>query len=117
MPDARPEPLEPFGTPDGARANLEEVVEGFVTFGSAHWGGLATRGDDVSARVIVGRKGSGKTVYLRRLQSHAAADASRYADSIQRSLPTTLDVVRFCQWFTTDKVDDAWTLLWSRAIL
>jgi hypothetical protein len=56
----------PFGNPDGSRAAIEEVLEGFVNFGSPLvWGGLAMRDDDRKARVIVGRKGSGKlSIYV-----------------------------------------------------
>ena len=108
----------PFGNPDGSRADLEEISKGFVTFGTAPlWGGLSTRPDDLTARVIVGRKGSGKTVYLRRLRAHAATEPSLFADEIQQGLPTTLDIVRFCQWFDEKVLTEQWMLLWHRAIL
>jgi len=110
--------VAPFGNPDGSRAELADVLRKFVDFqGEAAWGGLATRNDDLSARVIVGRKGSGKTVYLRRLQAGAADEESLYADSIQQGLPTTNEVVKFCQWFPKDVLTEQWMLLWNRAII
>jgi hypothetical protein len=108
----------PFGNPDGSRAAIEEVLEGFVNFGSPLvWGGLAMRDDDRKARVIVGRKGSGKTVYLRRLQAAAVKEDSLYADDIQQRVPSTESIVRFCQLFEGSIVDEKWTNLWRCAIL
>lgn len=109
--------LAPFGNPDGSRADIVDILQGFVHFGSAAWGGLATPQDDLSARVLVGRKGSGKTVYLRRLQSYASDDASLYADVIQQGLPTTAAIVKFCQWFPENVLTERWMELWSRAVL
>jgi hypothetical protein len=110
----------PFGNPDGARAEIENVLEGFITFGDEHiWGGLATRKDDRKARVIVGRKGSGKTVYLRRLHSDASAQDSLYTDfAIQQSkgLPTTDAIVRFSQ-IRTRSVTESWTAVWRAGLL
>ena len=108
----------PFGNPDGSRADIEEVLKGFVDFGgSAVWGGLGMKSNDLSARVIVGRKGSGKTVYLRRLQAAADDQDSVYADHIQQSLPTTENIIKFCQFFEEHILTEKWMLLWHRAIL
>jgi hypothetical protein len=110
--------VAPFGNPDGSRAELEDVLSKFVDFqGAGAWGGLATRKNDLTARVIVGRKGSGKTVYLRRLQAGAADEESLYADSIQQSLPTTNEIVKFCQWFPKEILTEQWMLLWNRAFI
>jgi len=110
--------LTPFGNPDGARADLDEVNDGFVKFGSG-WGGLSTLASDLSARVLVGRKGSGKTLYLRRLQAHAAHDLSIYAGEIQQDVPPTDMVIRYCQWFGvgTRLGQEYWNHLWQRAIM
>ncbi len=108
----------PFGNPDGSRADLDEVIQGFINFPEAGaWGGLATSDDDRTVRVLVGRKGSGKTVYLRRLQASASLDRSVYADVIQQSLPTTEAVIQFCQWFPDHLLSERWVELWSRALL
>jgi type II secretory pathway predicted ATPase ExeA len=50
-------------------------------------------------RVIVGKLGAGKTVYLRRLQDFQAHQDSVYADVPQQSLPKTEVIVKACQWF------------------
>src|SRR5436305_7755088 len=110
--------MGPFGNPDGARATIEEVLDGFVNFGSeAVWSGLAMRANDRTARIIVGRKGSGKTVYLRRLQAEAALEESLYADVIQQSIPSTECIIRFCQLFPNNVLIGKWAELWRLAIL
>jgi hypothetical protein len=64
------DPTGPFGNPDGSRAPIENILNNFVDFhGNPAFGALATRPDDATTRVIVGRLGAGKTVYLRRLRS------------------------------------------------
>jgi hypothetical protein len=71
----------PFGTPDGSRADLEDILHDFVALdGRPGFGGVATRADDAMVRVIVGRIGAGKTVYMRRLFSFQEASKSVYAD-------------------------------------
>lgn len=108
----------PFGNPDGSREQLDQIVKTFVTFGNASaWGGLSTPADDRSARILVGRKGSGKTLYLRRLHAHASTEPSLYADPIQQDRISTSKVIGFCQWFNRNDVDEKWTALWGRAIL
>lgn len=108
----------PFGNPDGSRSDLTEVIDDFVTFDELIFGaGLGIRQDDLSARVIVGAKGSGKTVYLRRLQAAASANSSVYADAIQQELPATHQVVKFCQCFSGSTLTENWMSLWHDAIL
>ena len=110
--------LTPFGNPDGSRADIDEITKGFVSFGNpAVWGGLSTPPNDLTARVLAGRKGSGKTVYLRRLQASAAENKSLFADDIQQDLPTTQEIVKFCQLFPDDQLTESWMVLWRRAIM
>jgi hypothetical protein len=60
----------PFGNPDGSRAPIENILDNFVDFhGNPAFGALASRPDDATTRVLVGRLGAGKTVYLRRLRT------------------------------------------------
>jgi ABC-type phosphate/phosphonate transport system ATPase subunit len=89
----------PFGNPDGSRADLDEVLDNFVDFrGNPVFGALATRANDATAQVIVGRMGAGKTVYLRRLHSYQQQQESVFAGHIQQSVPTTEVIVKACQW-------------------
>ncbi len=108
----------PFGNPDGSRADIEDVISEFVDFGGdPAYGHLATRANDSMVRVIVGKLGAGKTVYLRRLQDFQAHQDSVYADVPQQSLPKTEVVVKACQWFSDRVLVEKWMQIWERAII
>src|SRR5215831_6122016 len=108
----------PFGNPDGSRSDILDVVDNFVDFEDLPVsGGLAIRADDLSRRVIVGAKGSGKTVYLRRLRAAASQNESVYADVVQQDLPATSNIVKFCQCFGKHDLTEKWMQLWYCAIM
>jgi hypothetical protein len=108
----------PFGNPDGSRADIEDVLGDFVDFGGdPAYGHLATRASDSKVRIIVGKLGAGKTVYLRRLQDFQAHQESVYADVPQQSLPNTEVVVKACQWFSDRVLVEKWMQIWDRAIM
>jgi hypothetical protein len=114
----RLDPVGPFGNPDGSRADIEDVLSEFVDFGGdPAYGHLATRANDSMVRVIVGKLGAGKTVYLRRLQDFQAHQDSVYADVPQQSLPKTEVVVKACQWFSDRVLVEKWMQIWERAIM
>src|SRR5215211_9251050 len=114
----RSDPVGPFGNPDGSRAPIERVLYDFVDFrGNPAFGALATPADDATSRVIVGRLGAGKTVYLRRLRSFQARQESVYADHPQQNLPSTEAIVKACQWFPERFLTEKWMQVWSRAVL
>src|SRR5438046_7226314 len=111
-------PVGPCGNPDGSRADLEDVISECVDFGGdPAYGHLATRANDSMVRVIVGKLGAGKTVYLRRLQDFQAHQDSVYADVPQQSLPKTEVVVKACQWFSDSVLVEKWMQIWERAIM
>ncbi len=114
----RLDPVGPFGNPDGSRADIEDVLSEFVDFGgNPAYGHLATRANDSMVRVIVGKLGAGKTVYLRRLQDFQSHQDSVYADLPQQSLPKTEVVVKACQWFSDSVLVEKWMQIWERAIM
>jgi hypothetical protein len=114
----RLDPVGPFGNPDGSRADIEDLISEFVDFGgNPAYGHLATRANDSKVRVIVGKLGAGKTVYLRRLQDFQAHQDSVYADAPQQSLPKTEVVVKACQWFSGSVLVEKWMQIWERAIM
>lgn len=59
----------PFGNPDGSHANLSDLLnQDFVHFDQSKYSsGISAESTDLTVRVLVGAKGSGKTAYLRRL--------------------------------------------------
>lgn len=108
----------PFGTPDGSRASIDTVMHDFVDLESiASFGALATRADDATVRVIVGKMGAGKTVYMRRLFSHQDSSNAVYADAPQQTLPQTDLIVQVCNWYPRAFLTEKWMHLWGRAIL
>ena len=114
----RLDPVGPFGNPDGSRADIEDLISEFVDFGGdPAYGHLATRANDSMVRVIVGKLGAGKTVYLRRLQDFQVHQDSVYADVPQQSLPKTEVVVKACQWFSDRVLVEKWMQIWERAIM
>src|ERR1700731_2722499 len=114
----RLDPVGPFGNPDGSRADIEDLISEFVDFGGdPAYGHLATRANDSMVRVIVGKLGAGKTVYLRRLQDFQAHQDSVYADLPQQGLPKTEVVVKACQWFSDQVLVEKWMQIWDRAIM
>src|SRR5262245_5928089 len=116
--NGRSDPVGPFGNPDGSRAPIERVLHDFVDFrGDPAFGALATRADDATSRVIVGRLGAGKTVYLRRLRSFQARQESVYADQPQQDPPSTETIVKACQWFPEQFLTEKWMQIWKRAVL
>lgn len=106
----------PFGTPDGARANLKEIMDGFVDI-EDEAADLGDPGEDLSGRIIVGRMGSGKTLYLRRSQAFAANDPATYGDEVRSDLPSTQDVIHVCHCYESHLITEAWTRIWRRALL
>jgi hypothetical protein len=107
-----------FGSPDGSRAELDDVLVDFVEFDAdPGFGGLATRADDSKVRVIAGKLGAGKTVYMRRLQDHQAHQVSVYAHLPEYNPPTTEVVVSAGQFFTGQVLAEKWAQVWDRAIL
>jgi hypothetical protein len=112
------DPVGPFGNPDGSRADIEDLIREFVDFGGDPvYGHLATRANDSMVRVIVGKLGAGKTVYMRRLQDFQSHQDSVYADVPQQSLPKTEVVVKACQWFSDSVLVEKWMQIWGRAIM
>ncbi|HEX2807399.1 MAG TPA: hypothetical protein VHN80_14635 [Kineosporiaceae bacterium] len=108
----------PFGNPDGSRADIDDMLSDFVDFGgSPAFGALATRADDSKVRVIAGKLGAGKTVYMRRLQDFQSHNGSVFADTPQQNLPKTEVIVKACQWFSGQVLVEKWMQIWERAIL
>ncbi len=112
-----------FGNPDGHRADLAEFIEFPHNFAAAD-----------RTRILVGRKGSGKTLYLRHLKD--VIDKSPSVESLGPSLTTdfapnasisetveqtqllmTHHVLRVAHWFPPAILTEIWMQLWGRAII
>ena len=113
--------LNPFGNPDGARADLKEIEYSFIT--EFPFGVQITKCEDelLNKRVIVGAKGSGKTVYLRKIQSmlkdkQANKTGIYVDDQIDQNMNCTEKVIAFCDFYSMDTLSEKWTQLWKTAI-
>lgn len=106
----------PFGTPDGARAHIGEIMSGFVGIDD-EGADLGDPAEDATARLIIGRMGSGKTLYLRRSQAFAAGDNATYADEVRSDLPSTQDIIQVSHRYESHLITEAWTAIWRKALL
>jgi hypothetical protein len=103
----------PFGHPDGAREDFANLIE----FGLERWGALGTNPEDAAARVIVGRKGSGKTYFMRRVHD-AMKRAGGYVSDIYEDPPPTDLVVDFSRRYAGNgRIIEKWAQLWRCSIL
>jgi len=107
----------PFGDSDGTRAQIKEIVNGFINFQEFKgFSGLAFEESDRIKRIIIGKKGSGKTIYLRRIQDLCKQEESTYVTSIPYDPPSTRLIVKICEWSNVQEVSELWTDIWQKAI-
>jgi hypothetical protein len=108
----------PFGDADAARVNAFQRAD-FVEFDRRRFRNtLALAAGDRDVRVIVGAKGAGKTIYLRRLEQALSGNRGVYVDRWQNRPPATAQVLEV--WSTSKSAHDCrrrWALIWRRAIM
>jgi len=113
----------PFGNPDAARGTpQEDALAGFIDISSTYFSGADSENldDFLKTRAIVGPKGSGKTLYLRKIKAslHSAKSIYSHSDMAKvLSLPTTDQIIRFSQCFGEDKVTGQWQRFWKSVII
>jgi hypothetical protein len=106
----------PFGDPDAARADLDAVMADYVPLGLVR-GQRVEPGVSMMTRIVAGRKGAGKTLFLRRLHAAASAHNAVYADVVSSTTPTTSEVVRIASAYRPPAIAEMWTSVWRAAIL
>jgi hypothetical protein len=110
--------IDPFGHPDGSKLDFTDLQRSFVKFTDvAAWGGLALDPEDLSARVLVGRKGSGKTLYQRRQRAHTKSLTDVLSFRREMEPPLTDLVVDFGFHVRDHRPVEYWKLAWNRSIL
>jgi Caspase domain len=109
----------PFGIPDGIRAELRDLMDGLVEFrGERDLSALDIDAHDRSARVIVGRRGAGKSLHLRRLQAASYTERAIYAPDVQRDVFRTEHVLLVLDWCRDPRIAiERWAEIWRCAIL
>lgn len=104
---------QPFGSPDGAA----EDAGSFITFQDiGRWRDLALKDDDRRARILVGRRGSGKSRYLRKLQISIREE--KLLDYAQRDTKIALRHLIWLHKVYPERAArlEAWENLWQCAI-
>jgi hypothetical protein len=107
---------DPFGDPDGAKAKDDEILKDFIDYASPFPTSHDSIDNELDVRILIGRKGSGKTHYLRRAHVLASSDHDRFADDIRSDHPQTEKVIIFWRLFREDP-EGKWKFFWRRAII
>ena len=119
--------IEPFGVADGALAELDGLEDSFV-HPPEYFGGIARTANDARVRVVVGRLGAGKSLYLRRMHRAQLDNASVFAEDTHgspfierpaRNLSDlqSADIVQFMERMDVDTDNtELWKRLWRAAI-
>lgn len=109
-----------FGDTDGSRANLRGFIDPTELRASAFFSP-----DPDRVRVVVGRKGSGKTLFLRKLRDDVEHNPSvifkgpmraHVREAEQTQLISTEQVIRISHWFPESYLTEVWQACWGRAI-
>jgi hypothetical protein len=103
----------PFGDPDGAYAPLDDFVDCGASTGNA---ALQVEETDLRVRVFSGKKGTGKTLYLRRHEA-AARTPAHYVVPIAMKPPPSSVVIDLGQRMDRSLVSSHWRTLWRRAVI
>jgi hypothetical protein len=113
----------PFGDADAAKVDFHKLRNSFINL-SADESKTIDDTLDTTVRVIVGRKGSGKTLYLRSLQDHYRRLNSEklntvYITDIDNTPPDTSLIVKVTSWFEDkdSEADETWRGIWKMVIL
>lgn len=109
--------INAFGNPDGSCVQIEDMMHGFIEINEQFFMSGTEIPNYVNKRVIVGAKGAGKTVYLRRMQAKLIQNDSVMACDIGFEVPATDLVIRFGNQFQKDILTEKWSDIWKLAIL
>jgi hypothetical protein len=106
----------PFGNPDGTLEDF--TVRGrFIDFSAEGSGsGIAMEESNLRKRIIFGRKGSGKTLYMRRQKAWADSRKELYVFDQTADLPPTEVVRRLSVLFDQETKTNQWMQIWRRAL-
>lgn len=109
--------INPFGNPDGSCVQIEDMMQGFIDMNDQTFMQNVEIQNHVIHRVIVGAKGAGKTVYLRRMQAKLRKNDSVMACDIGFEVPATDLIIRFGNQFPREILTEKWSGIWKLAIL
>jgi hypothetical protein len=110
----------PFGDSDASRVNFQTLKASFINLSSTKVKVDESLGADVSVRVIVGRRGAGKTLYLRSIQDYCKRlSGNVYVTEIDNQPPDTSLIVKVTAWCDDNDnlADQVWRRIWMMVIL
>src|ERR1700761_1780647 len=111
----------PFGDADASRVDFQKLRQTYIKLSS----GTNTNDyleTDTSIRVIVGKRGAGKTLYLRSIQDYCKKldedGKSIYLTEIDNEPPQSELVSKINSWFDNDNhSDEGWRRIWKIVVL
>ncbi|GAB3219486.1 hypothetical protein J0A67_04650 [Algoriphagus aestuariicola] len=113
----------PFGDAEASNVDFRKLRNSFINLNSFQ-NQTIEETLDTSTRVIVGRKGSGKTLYLRFIQDHyrrlnSENDNTVYITDIDNKPTDSELITKINSWFDKDdsKADETWRGIWKMVIL
>lgn len=104
----------PFGQPEGSSEDLRNHIK---FEGETAWGGLAMSFNNIQPRVLVGRKGSGKTFYLRLMEDASKKRNDVYCFEHNNEVPPLSLLLKFTAQINQIASGAMWQKLWRRAIM
>ncbi len=104
--------IHPFGKSEGAHEDFAKLIP----FKNAlAWQGLHLDTGDLQIRIVVGKKGSGKTFYLRIMEDYTIDRSDIMCfQAIQNRIDPNL-VLRFANSLEDGIISSSWQTLWRRA--
>ena len=111
----------PFGEADASNVNFSDLKDTYISFRNNNSSLLDSI--DPSVRVIFGKKGSGKTLYLRAiidyLNNSISNVESNYITNIDNQPPSTYLISKVSSWFDDEprKADEIWRDIWKIVII
>lgn len=113
------EDSKPFGQSDASRVDFKELEETYIS----RKGSTLSEYINTSVRVIIGKKGSGKTLYLKGIRDYLTKKIvnteSNYVTEIDNEPPETSLIVKISSWCENNSydLDETWRKIWKVVIL
>lgn len=101
-----------FGNPDGASVEISDLLKDFISKNIQHPETINT-----NHYIIVGPKGSGKTIYLRKFREELSKQQDIYTTEIDRDFPMTSQVTNFAEGNSKEDMREVWMAVWELAII
>ncbi len=113
----------PFGDSDASRVDFHKLRHSYISISNESTQDIE-EDIDTSVRIIVGRKGSGKTLYIRTIQDYYRRlnfenEGTVYITDIDNEPPDTNLIVKVTTWFEQNETeaDEIWRRIWKAVIL